>query len=204
MDVHCGMLYIWVEVSIWNTVIIDFWWGLLMTTKTASVLVDRRHEDRVSYWLTDATKTASGIGWPTPWRPRQVLVDRRHEDRVRYWLTDATKTASGIGWPTPRRPRQVLVHRRHEDCERYWLIDAYNVGQPIPAAVFMVMRRPKSEIYYCFIKLSGIFHHKDWPIHNYCFFIALAEVSLAAKNRNSEYTATFNAVCGVLTLRYTQ
>ena len=45
----------------------------------------------------------------------------------------------------------------HEDRVRYWLTDA----EPIPDAVFMVMSRPKSKVYYCFIKLSGIFIHKD-------------------------------------------
>ena len=49
----------------------------------------------------------------------------------------------------------------HEDRVRYWLTDAEGGGQPIPDAVFMVMSRPKSKVYYCFIKLSGIFLHKD-------------------------------------------
>ena len=57
----------------------------------------------------------------------------------------------------------------HEDRVRYWLTDAEGVGQPIPDKVFMVMSRPKSNVYYCFIKLSGIFLHKDWNIHSYCF-----------------------------------
>ena len=60
---------------------------------------------------------------------------------------------SVYSWPW--RPRQVLVDRRR--------------SQPIPDAVFMVMSRPKSKVYYCFIKLSGIFLHKDWNIHSYCF-----------------------------------
>ena len=49
----------------------------------------------------------------------------------------------------------------HEDRVRYWLTDAEGGGQPIPDKVFMVMSRPKSKVYYCFIKLSGIFLHKD-------------------------------------------
>ena len=57
----------------------------------------------------------------------------------------------------------------HEDRVRYWLTDAAGGGQPIPDKVFMVMSRPKSKVYYCFIKLSGIFLHKDWNIHSYCF-----------------------------------
>ena len=44
----------------------------------------------------------------------------------------------------------------HEDRVRYWLTDAVGGGQPIPDKVFMVMSRPKSKVYYCFIKLSGI------------------------------------------------
>ena len=57
----------------------------------------------------------------------------------------------------------------HEDRVRYCLTDAEGRGQPIPDAVFMVMSRPKSKVYYRFIKLSGIFLHKDWTIHSYCF-----------------------------------
>ena len=57
----------------------------------------------------------------------------------------------------------------HEDCVRYWLTDTEGGGQPIHDKVFMVMSRPKSKVYYCFIKLSGIFLHKDSNIHNYCF-----------------------------------
>ena len=39
----------------------------------------------------------------------------------------------------------------HEDRVRYWLTDAEGGGQPIPDKVFMVMSRPKSKVYYCFI-----------------------------------------------------
>ena len=54
----------------------------------------------------------------------------------------------------------VLTHD-HEDRVGYWLTDGVGGGQPIPDKVFMVMTRPKSKVYYCFIKLSGIFHQKD-------------------------------------------
>ena len=71
----------------------------------------------------------------------------------------------------------------HEDRARYWLTDAFllmtmktGVGQPIPDAVFMVMSRTKSKVYYCFIKLSGIFLQQDCHINNYCIFIAPAAV----------------------------
>ena len=47
----------------------------------------------------------------------------------------------------------------HEDRARYWLTEGG--GQPIPDNVFMVICRPKSKVYYNFIKLSGIFLHKD-------------------------------------------
>ena len=57
----------------------------------------------------------------------------------------------------------------HEDRVRYSLTDAEGGGQPMPDKVFMVMSRPKSKVYYCFIKLSGIFLHKDWNIHSYRF-----------------------------------
>ena len=44
----------------------------------------------------------------------------------------------------------------HKDRVRYWLTDAVGGGQPISDKVFMVMSRPKSKVYYCFTKLSGI------------------------------------------------
>ena len=59
----------------------------------------------------------------------------------------------------------------HEDRVRYWLTDAVGGGQPIPDKVFIVMSRPKSKVYYCFIKLSGISFTKD-AITESDFFIA--------------------------------
>ena len=47
----------------------------------------------------------------------------------------------------------------YEDRVRYWL--TVGGGQLIPDKVFMVMSRPKSKVYYCFIELSGIFFQKD-------------------------------------------
>ena len=41
---------------------------------------------------------------------------------------------------------------------RYWLTDAAGGGQPIPDKVFMVTSKPKSKVYYCFIKSSGIIY----------------------------------------------
>ena len=69
---------------------------------------------------------------------------------------------------------RLLMRSTHdyEDRVRYWLTDAEGGGQPIPDKVFMVMSRPKSKVYYCFIKLSGIYLHKDWNIHSYCFYRA--------------------------------
>ena len=58
-------------------------------------------------------------------------------------------------------------------------------------------------VYYCFIKLSGVFLHKDCHIHNYCFFIAPAAVSLAWLKIETLYTP-LNTFCGLLTLRYTR
>ena len=54
----------------------------------------------------------------------------------------------------------------HEDLVRYWLTSAFGVGQPIPDAFFMVTSRPKSKVYYCFIKVSGISFIK----HNFTAF----------------------------------
>ena len=48
--------------------------------------------------------------------------------------------------------------RYHVDHVRYWLTDAVGGGQPIPDKVYMVPSRPKSKVYTCFIKLSGILH----------------------------------------------
>ena len=50
----------------------------------------------------------------------------------------------------------------HEDRGRYWLTDAVGGHDN----VFMVMSRPNSNVYYCFIKLSGISSHLDRHIHN--------------------------------------
>ena len=63
----------------------------------------------------------------------------------------------------------------HEDRVRYWLTDAVGGGQPIPDKVFMVMSRPKSEVYYCFIKLSGISFTKidTFIILKICLFLVM-------------------------------
>ena len=54
----------------------------------------------------------------------------------------------------------------------------------------MVMSRPKSKVYFRFIKLLEIFLQKDCHIRNYCFFYrARCSKSSMAKNRNPEYTA---------------
>ena len=49
----------------------------------------------------------------------------------------------------------------HEDRVWYWLINAVGGGKRMPDKVFMVMSIPKSKVYYCFIKLSGIVLHND-------------------------------------------
>ena len=48
-------------------------------------------------------------------------------------------------YSVPCRPRLVLVDPH-----------AVGGGQPIPDKVYMVPSRPKSKVYNCFIKLSGI------------------------------------------------
>ena len=55
---------------------------------------------------------------------------------------------------------RLLMRSTHdyEDRVRYWLTDAEGGGQPIPDKVFMVMSRPKSKVYYCFIKLIWNLH----------------------------------------------
>ena len=68
--------------------------------------------------------------------------------------------------------------RYHVDRVWYWLTDAVGGGLPIPDKVYMVPRRPKSKVYNCFIKLSGILHkiyfnHKETSM----------ALSAASKNR---------------------
>ena len=52
--------------------------------------------------------------------------------------------------------------RYHVDRVWYWLTDAVGGGQPIPDKVYMVPSRPKSKVYNCFIKLSGILQENDF------------------------------------------
>ena len=46
--------------------------------------------------------------------------------------------------------------RYHVDRVWYWLTEAEGRGLLIPDKVYMVPSRPKSKVYNCFIKLSGI------------------------------------------------
>ena len=59
-DITLGLDYIITlessDITLELYTIIDFWWGLLMTMKTASGIG----------WPTPKADTASGIGWPTP------------------------------------------------------------------------------------------------------------------------------------------
>ena len=50
----------------------------------------------------------------------------------------------------------------HVDRVWYWLTEAKGRGLPIPDKVDMVPSRPKSKVYNCFIKLSGILHEIDF------------------------------------------
>ena len=52
--------------------------------------------------------------------------------------------------------------RYHVDRVWYWLTEAEGRGLPIPDKVYMVLSRPKSKVYNCFIKLSGILHEIDF------------------------------------------
>ena len=52
--------------------------------------------------------------------------------------------------------------RYHVDRVWYWLTDAVGGGQPIPDKVYMVPSTPKSKVYNCFIKLSGILQENDF------------------------------------------
>ena len=68
--------------------------------------------------------------------------------------------------------------RYHVDRVWYWLTDAVGGGLPIHDKVYMVPSRPKSKVYNCFIKLSGILHkiyfnHKETSM----------ALSAASKNR---------------------
>ena len=96
-----------------------------------------------------------------------------HSNTYQYctkWLpilhTELSTVGRYIHLPLLLIKRSILYNYRllmrsthdHEDCIRYWLTDAEGGGQPMPDKVFMVMSRPKSKVYYCFIKLSGILH----------------------------------------------
>ena len=83
----------------------------------------------------------------------------------------------------------------HEDLVRYWLTDAVGGGQPILDKVFMVMSRPKSKVYYCFIKLSGISFRKTVTFIITAFSSRLLQYVSVAKNRNPKYTATRSLRC---------
>ena len=87
------------------------------------------------------------------------------------------------------------------------------VGQPIPDKVFMVMSGPKSKVYYCFIKLSGIFFTKIYIfiIFNiclllvkqlYCNFHRTRWGKLSMAKIETPNTPQ-NVVCSLFTLRYT-
>ena len=52
--------------------------------------------------------------------------------------------------------------RYHVDRVWYWLTDAVGGGIPISDKVYMVPSRPKSKVYNCFIKLSGILTEIDF------------------------------------------
>ena len=87
----------------------------------------------------------------------------------------------------------------HEDCVRYLLTYTVGGGQPIPGKAFMVMSRPKSKVYYCFIKLSGISFTKidTFIILKICLLLIVhswGKLSIA-KNRNPEYTAKRRLRC---------
>ena len=61
------------------------------------------------------------------------------------------------------------------------LTDAVDGGQPIPDKLFVVMSRPKSKVYYCFIKLSGLSFTKidTFIIIKICLIIAIIETNTA-------------------------
>ena len=114
--------------------------------------------------------THSCIPWRTYAQLREFFVYLNVSITWRVW-------SSALFQQYCLRNKAILYNYRllmrsthdHENRVSYWLTDAEGGGQPIPDKVFMVMSRPKSKVYYCFIKLSGIFLHKDWNIHSYCF-----------------------------------
>ena len=52
------------------------------------------------------------------------------------------------------------LHLKTMSGIHYWLMEAVGWGLPAPNKVFMVTSRPKSKVYFYFIKLIGIFLHK--------------------------------------------
>ena len=141
----------------------------------------------------------------------------------------------------PKIPDHLIIYnyrlllrstRYHADRVWYWLTEAGGRGLPIPDKVFMVPSRPKSKVYICFIKLSGIsheidFNHKETSMalsavsRNrremrcvYCDVIMKCTPNSPVWAKNwrinlrfhCDITATPNrpslSICGVLTLRY--
>ena len=129
---------------------------------------------------------------------------------------------------------RLLMRSTRYNVDRvwYWLTDAVGGGKPIPDKVYMVPSRPKSKVYNCFIKLSGILQENDFTwkrnAHDvvrrkqirremrcvYCDVIRkrtpnspvwakICRVSLCFR---CDITETPNrpslSICGVLTLRY--
>ena len=76
-------------------------------------------------------------------------------DQITYLVTNVTTT-----YIIQLMNYRLLMRstRYHVDRVWYWLTDAVGGGLPIPDKVYMVPSRPKSKVYNCFIKLSGILH----------------------------------------------
>ena len=77
----------------------------------------------------------------------------------------------------------------HVDRVWYWLTDAVGGGLPIPDKVYMVPSRPKSKVYNCFIKLSGILHEIDFN-HK--------EISMALSDANKNRREMRCVYCDVI------
>ena len=154
------VVYLGVALSIWSEVVLlanrDLWGAVLLFI---SKMWYHLAFDVISPWsLCDITLELSDITNWTKWYHLIIKVISHNCDNL-------------VISPKVLYNYRLLVRSTHdhEDRVRYWLTDAEGGGQPIPDKVFMVMSRPKSKVYYCFIKLSGIYLHKDWNIHSYCF-----------------------------------
>ena len=133
-------------------------------------------------------KTASGLGWPTMSAEVNQYCGWLHFRGVPIFLVFVEGSIHEFQYPQIsdfryELWRKILWSRILSPTNASF---TFNPQKLVPTKikpstvadkVFMVMSRPKSKVYYCFIKLSGVFIHKDWHIHNHCFLCRLQSIA---------------------------